>query len=312
VIDFRFFLISIVAVFLALGIGIVMGSGVLGGPILEGLEQRAQGAIERSDELENEIDQLDARVDDAVGFAEAAEPLLVDGVLTGRGVVVFEVEGSDGTLFDGIERTVEEAGGSIVSRITLSVRFSLESAADRRELSAILGLGGSGADSLRADAGAALGTRSGAAAAQPVGEPRPGFAAARLNELLAQLEDSAYVSVENPSAGPLVPPGAAFVVTAGGTEEPPYDPTDLVLELGMGLDAQGATTVLAETSDDPWGLVASARDDEDAAQAISTVDNAETIFGRVAVAMGLDRDASEEAEQLGTADGATAPLPSPD
>ena len=36
--DFRFFLISIVAVFLALGIGIVLGSGFLGDPLLDTLD----------------------------------------------------------------------------------------------------------------------------------------------------------------------------------------------------------------------------------------------------------------------------------
>ena len=57
-IHFRYHLISIVAVFLALGIGIVMGSTVIDKAIVNGLENRIDSAERNSIERKQENDEL--------------------------------------------------------------------------------------------------------------------------------------------------------------------------------------------------------------------------------------------------------------
>ncbi|HZB78913.1 MAG TPA: copper transporter, partial [Actinomycetota bacterium] len=57
-IDFRYHLISIIAVFLALGIGILMGSLVLGENLVDQLERDLAGIERRNDELQAAIEEL--------------------------------------------------------------------------------------------------------------------------------------------------------------------------------------------------------------------------------------------------------------
>ena len=59
VIDFRFFIISIVAVFLALGLGIVVGSGFFRDPILTVLENRVDDVLAREEELRSELLEIE-------------------------------------------------------------------------------------------------------------------------------------------------------------------------------------------------------------------------------------------------------------
>ncbi len=72
-IDFRYHLISIVAVLLALSVGIVMGTGVLGGPALEILNDKVDSVSQRNDELNAEIDELTERIRSQEEFAKGAE-----------------------------------------------------------------------------------------------------------------------------------------------------------------------------------------------------------------------------------------------
>ena len=61
-VDFRFHLISIVAVFLALGLGILVGTGFLGGALVEELEGNIEAAEARNAENTQRITQLERKV----------------------------------------------------------------------------------------------------------------------------------------------------------------------------------------------------------------------------------------------------------
>lgn len=309
-IDFRYFLISIVAVFLALGIGIVMGSGVLGGPILEGLESQIRDVLNRNNELQQEVIDLDRQVDDKNDFANAIEPLLVDGALTGAEVVVFEIDGSDGDLVEGISRVVEEADGSLATQITLNEALTLDDEEKAGALAELLDASTTDPAVLRAELGRRLGEMSAAAAEGTDLETGSRLEDIRIQNLLEELAESDLVSV-NLSTGTVIPPGSVFVVAAGSTDSAPFDGASFVEGLGEELDASGDHLVAAETEDSAWGLIGEIRRDDETTEIISTIDNADTPQGRVALALTLDLPPSMPAVHLGVKEGAAGPLPSP-
>lgn len=309
-IDFRFFLISIVAVFLALGIGIVMGSGVLGGPILEGLERRADNVTERNGALRNEIAELETELGDQAEFASTVEAGLVDGALAGQDIVLLRVEGTDQSLIGSLETLVEEAGGDVSTRIVLSDRLRLDGEGDAAALAEVLETGRGSAAELRTEAGTEIGARLGASAADRPADPQAGFARVEALELLSALEAEDFVAVERLEEGePVIPPQALFIVAAGGPDEPPYPVGELVVPLVGRAAVRGTEVMVTEGEDSAWGVVAEVRADPDVSEIVATVDNADTISGRVAV--GLSLPAAGPIGHWGTDGGAEALLPAP-
>jgi hypothetical protein len=137
VIDFRYHIVSLIAVFLALGLGILMGSSVLSGQLVERFEQdlsRAresrQQALTRAGELRDELDQQ--RV-----ILEQIAPLVLEGRLTGRRILLVrgpvELEWSDR-----VRDVLVRAGAEPVGTLVLSEKWALTEPAAREELDAVL------------------------------------------------------------------------------------------------------------------------------------------------------------------------------
>lgn len=100
-INFRYHVISIVAVFLALGIGIVMGSTVIDRAIVNSLENRIDAAEKNSIERKVESDRLEKSVRNQDAQDTALAGHTVRGYLTGQTVFVITVGNvSDATLVE--------------------------------------------------------------------------------------------------------------------------------------------------------------------------------------------------------------------
>ena len=86
-IDFRYHLVSIVAVFLALAIGIVLGTTALNGPLTSRLRSLEGTLRAESDSLRAQKNQLQLQIGGDQAFAQAAAPLLLPRLLEGQSVV---------------------------------------------------------------------------------------------------------------------------------------------------------------------------------------------------------------------------------
>lgn len=125
-ISFRFHIVSIVAVFLALAIGIVVGSTVIDRAIVEGLRNRVDEVRDNLDERQAANDALQAQVDDLEAFANEAAAITVDGRLTDTVAVVVTDEGVDR---DPVDRTIEllgQAGSTVRGVLTVDSSWVLE------------------------------------------------------------------------------------------------------------------------------------------------------------------------------------------
>lgn len=124
-VDFRFYLFSVIAVFLALGTGMLLGGALSGGGALAekqramvaDLEGQYREMRERERVLAERLAELErkARRDDA--FAASAVPVLVAGRLEGRSLVVVTSH-PEGTARE-VARVCGSAGASPVAVVPL-------------------------------------------------------------------------------------------------------------------------------------------------------------------------------------------------
>ena len=87
-ISLRYHVISIGAVFLALALGVVLGSTTLSDSLLSGVSGQKARLGQQVVDLQAQRNSLDARLSDADEFATGVGPLAVRDLLTQRTVVV--------------------------------------------------------------------------------------------------------------------------------------------------------------------------------------------------------------------------------
>jgi Copper transport outer membrane protein, MctB len=307
-IDFRYHLVSIVAVFLALGIGILMGSLVLGEALVNQLRSDLQGIESRNRDLRAQTVELDQQLEDNEQFALDVRPYLIAGQLDTERVVLFEFEGTDGELIDNVREAITDSGGEIATTVTLRDKLAVTSPTERDELALLLDVTTGSASELQNAVGTQLGSGFAAAAEAPAGLPQARDA---LDELVRALQDAGYIDVDGAEDQPLAPPNAVFVIAGGATEAPPYDVTEVAVPLGRELSAEGAGVATVETSTSSWGLVEAIRNDSDTNVTVATVDQAQTISGGIGVVMALDLAENGTVRHVGTASGSEAIVPVP-
>src|SRR5436190_959409 len=133
-INFRYHLVSLVAVFLALAIGIIAGSTVIKESILDQTQQNLDNAEKNLKDLEDtnnklrgEIDQLRGR-DDALNTAGTSE--LLQNKLTGMPVLMLKVDGVDDNSATMLRTALAGAGAQVAGVVTFTDRLSLAVPAD--------------------------------------------------------------------------------------------------------------------------------------------------------------------------------------
>jgi Copper transport outer membrane protein, MctB len=309
VIDFRFFLISIIAVFLSLGVGIVIGSGFFGDPIINAIEGQVEDVLERDDRFRQEISDLEQRRNDDQDALSALEARTVGGKLVGDDVVIVSIEGTDGQLIPGVRRTVEAAGGTVAWELTMTDKLALEDPEARADLAGVmvtLGVDEADAGSLRTMLGQELGARLGAASRPPAAGGRRD-PETRFQTFISDLAEAEFISVDQ---DPIVPDNAGFVIAAGSATEPGWPAGEVIEAMGLSLAPYQSPVLVAETSDSLWDVTGVVRGSDEASAVVSTVDNAETAAGRISVALALDLSPGSIGH-WGTGDGVQGPVPTP-
>lgn len=114
-ISFRTHLVTLVAVFLALALGVVLG----GGP----LSELGRGQGEDTEALQAEVEQAEAVSSFGVEFAGESAPALYGNGLDGNSVAVLALPGADEALVEELTGQVSAAGGTVT--ITQAVDNSL-------------------------------------------------------------------------------------------------------------------------------------------------------------------------------------------
>lgn len=159
-INIRYHIVSITAVFLALGIGIALGSTFLDGATVDVLNRNITDAETRIREGKDRIAELEAQVDDARARDEAmillgTDRLLGEQLAEQPVLVVASPDAADGDL-DALRSVLERSGADLRGTLELSDRLAFEGDEVDAELASALGLDDPTPQELRSAVDAAL------------------------------------------------------------------------------------------------------------------------------------------------------------
>jgi hypothetical protein len=317
VIDFRYHLVSLVSVFLALAIGVVLGAGPLQESIGETLTNQVDALRRDKENLQLAVGNREEQIQHRDQFVSAVGDELVAEQLGGRTVAVVALPGAGADAVDALAAQVEAAGASVSGRVTVLPAW--------------------------VDPAAEASRRSLAEQLVPHVDPRPPADAGVAGELGAVLAWA--IATPDVAAAGQVDPAAATVLDGlrGGelvtVDGEPTQRATLVLvatgapasDGGEGADGDGATT------EDDWlplvraldvgssgavvagplaateqgGLLAAVRGG-DLSALVSTVDEADTPMGRVIAVLALREQLTGAAGSYGFGEGAAAVVPETD
>lgn len=122
-IDFRYHLVSVIAVFLALTVGLVLGTTMLQDPLLSTLQSETSALRDQSEDLRTERDVADRVNAGADQLAEAVSEDMLEDRLAGLGVAVVASPGADAEMAQALAGRVEQAGGEVVGRVQITEAF---------------------------------------------------------------------------------------------------------------------------------------------------------------------------------------------
>ena len=300
-IDFRYHIVSIVAIFLALAVGIVLGSGPLKDDISGFLEARtAQLAREKVD-LQREVAGLRSERESAQTYAELVQPSVVDGLLVAQPVALVLLPGASRDAADAVSAAVEEAGGRITERVEIQDRWIDPEQVDALGLLAAGLVRGGATTNPYELAGQALAGALVTDNVRLIGQPYTPSVG-----ILAAFADEGFLKTDQ---DPLTRAGSAIVIGSDKTVE---DSTSALTPLLAALAADGQGEVVAAPlgSAQPGGIVAAVRDSDLSAE-VSTVDRVETAQGVSVTVLALVDDRNGVVGHYGTGPDSDGPAPDP-
>lgn len=307
-IDFRYHIVSLIAVFLALGIGVVVGTTVVDRGVVTRLESQVNGLNE---EVKAERQgRLDAQTELAVWdtFATEGSKFFVGGRLKGRTVTLVFPQGVDEADIDRLATTMRQAGASVPATMQLTDKLNLRDQTARDQLA--LATGAASTDpavlyhALTANLGVKLG---GAPATDPAVTPDVQAT------LLGRLEENGFMRIKRVDAAtgdvntlPTATPNSSVFGANSDQISIPYDQVLLPLAVAM---APGGRSVAVQRSGDDQQFMRDLRADEQVSAKMSTVDDIQNPIGQYAAVLALEQAPDGVFGAYGTGTGAESLLP---
>jgi hypothetical protein len=317
VIDFRYHIVSLISVFLALAVGIILGAGPLQGAIGDQLTGQVEQLRTERNDLRDQLDAANVTIDNDARFIEAAGPQLVAGSLQDRRVAVVDLDGADGERDAAITEQLETAGASVVGHVRLTESWTSQDE-----------------ESARATVADGLGDKLGEVPQDATAEQRLSRALAlsltgatatsseerspEAIELEALLERFALVDVVSEQTLPadvillLAGPAPEQAAPAAEGEEAPAPDTyvvDIEVQVAVAAQEVADAALVAGPTATGGGVISTIRGDEELAAVLSTVSGTEAEPGRISVPLALAARLADQVGQYGFEESATAVLP---
>jgi hypothetical protein len=337
-INLRYHIVSITAVFLALGIGLTLGSTFLDRVTVDNLKHQLDTVEAQVGETRAENDSLSSRVDaledrDSRLREELPERLLA-GHLDGVPVLVVGTRGTDEALVDATVGALGSAGAQVAGTWWLTDRWRLDDPDEVSQLGALLDLTTDDADRLRRNGAIRvaelLAQASQTAADISILDPTGVVAQPAEPALVARLEEAGFIEYEALPGAPddrvLLPPaGTRYVVVSGvlpddGAQLFATALLDEVVAAGTApvVAAQGEVD-LRDADDAPAPedarrstFVGPLRTGEITRDRLSTVDHLDTSAGLAAAVLAVEDLGTLRTGHYGVASGAARLLPGAD
>jgi hypothetical protein len=313
VISLRYHIVSLVAVFLALALGIVVGSTVLQEgtvSVLRATSERVRQESERNSRENVALKQEQARQQ---AFGTAVLPELVQDRLKGRSVVLVDTDKVDSGLRDGVRNVLEDAGARVDGQITFAdERLALGTDTDRTAMARLLAVDAAAPEVLRGELVKKLAARLATSTALPQEDGQ------RTSDMLTGLEDADFLdlNLSRPLAtgtDPFPRQGSMFVLLGPAAATTAVAPDAFLVPLADQVSSQASGPVagveaFAVPKETSWILAL--RDNRTVSGRVSGIDSVDTVYGQLALVEALEDSLQQlPAGQYGTKDGASGLLP---
>jgi hypothetical protein len=299
--------VSLIAVFMALATGILVGSSLLNQSLIDSQRSTIASFAAEKDSLRKDLAAAQGQVGYRDSYLASLHSTLLTGRLIGHRVVLISAPNAARRDVDALARTLNEAGAQLVGRVRINDDFfdagNDPTTATKAQLrdSAIkrFALPEVKSKAPEAQLAAALVTKESARTLEPAADA-----------LLTELDSDGLISRDQ-----LTDRGDLAVLVCG---TPPDKPTPVddrtvagLVKFAAALDAAaGGGTVVAGPADAAaGGLLAAVRHDGAVSAAVSTVDGVDSPFGQVAAAYALVEQIAGGHGQYGVADSGDSVLP---
>ncbi len=311
-ISFRYHVFTIVAIFLAVGLGIVVGNTFVQPGLVRDLRNRTDSLAQQLADYRARVSQLESQVGQ---FQEVGDilPVLDNGGLVGKPVVIVTHDGVDPGLLAEARDALDAAHADLVAVFSATDRLAATDVATQQSLADVLQMP-------QGTASADLEQRAAFELAQrlSLGLPRPvGGTPARdvLDELLKAgflSFPSGFPKVSGSALPQLGGQGELIVVISGGQGDPAIRPEDFMVPLTEELDQRGSLVAAGESSTTTYSFVGLLRaaSSGTSGSTIVTVDDLDFSVGGAALVLGFERMLlTGQGGDYGIKAGASGPIP---
>lgn len=280
--------ISLAAVFLALAVGVVLGSGLLSNTLLSGLRDDKHDLQNQINTLTDQKNALNEKLSAANDFDGQVAGRIVHDALAGKSVVLFRTPDADNDDVEALTRIVGQAGGSVTGTVTLTQEFVDANSAEklRSVVNSSIVPAGAQLSTKLVDQGSQAGDLLGIAMLINRDPAVPPANDMQRETVLAALRDTGFVTYQGEGIGAA---NTALVVTGGPLGSDAGNQGSTVARFAAALAPHGSGTVLAgrDGSSSGTAAVAVTRADAGLASAVTTVDDVSVESGRITAVLGL-------------------------
>ncbi|MGB7110948.1 MAG: copper transporter [Mycobacterium sp.] len=280
--------ISLAAVFLALAVGVLLGSGVLSNTMLSGLRNESRNLHDEITALNDQKNVLNGKLASANAFDAQMAGRMVHDALNGKSVLIFRAPDAKDDDVDAVSKIVGQAGGGIAGTVSLTQEFVDANSAEKLRSvvnSSVLPAGAQLSTKL-VDQGSQAGDLLGIALLINRDPAVPPVDDAQRDTVLAALRDTGFIGYGNQRIGAA---NAATVVTGGALSNDAGNQGVSVTRFAAALAPHGSGVLLAGRDGSSAGTAAVgvARADATVTPVISTVDDVDAESGRVTLVLGM-------------------------
>jgi hypothetical protein len=292
-------LISVIGIFLAIALGVVIGTTAVNGAVVGDLRRQVSDLKKSNADALDRTKTLAQQAGNADSVAQSFGSKIASGKLANSSVVLLAAPGAPAALKDAIATQISAAGGKVSGRIQLSKDFTdPKRAADIRSLATggvhPVGLQLPTTDDAGRLAGALLGFVL-------LGKGQP----TDLTQVLAGL--GALNMVKSEGANPAS--GKAIVLISTGAAAKDDPAMKMLLGVATELGGVGPTVLAADAASGAGGLVSAIRADSAAKKALSTVDDSTGALGQLTVVLATSEAIAGRKGHYGTEAGTDALVP---
>nr|WP_090342768.1 copper transporter [Mycolicibacterium malmesburyense]CRL73357.1 Copper transporter MctB precursor [Mycolicibacterium malmesburyense] len=286
-ISLRTHAISLAAVFLALAIGVALGSGLLSNTVLSGLRDDKHELQDRINTLTDERNALNQKLGAAGEFDAQMSPRILRDTLVDKSVVLFRTPDAADDDVDAVTRLVGQAGGTISGTVGLTPQF-VEANAAEKLLSVVnspIVPAGKQLSTTSVDQGSQAGDLLGIALLIDRDPKVQTVDDTQRDTVLATLRDTGFITYGDRVGAA----NTALIVTGGPLGDDAGNRGATVARFAGGLAPHGSGTVLVGRDGSASGTAAIAvtRSDPALSAAVSTVDDVDTEAGRITSVLAL-------------------------